>query len=218
MTSVESLVQYVVKSSDMAVRLTKYLLQTQGKDLVIVFDGYDEISEGDRRKSIIANIIHRKIFPECCIIITSRPTASSNLHNIVNCRVEIVGFTKEDRFDYIQTALQGDDDKIEALTFYLQTNLTINALCYIPFNMTILLCLVEDGIDRLPKTQTDMYKRFIEMTIVHFTQKTDVKVSTTISSIFNLPYPHNKVLEELAQLAFETLEMDKIVFKLNEIE
>ena len=218
MTSVEGLVQYVVKSSDMAVRLAKYLLQIQGKDLVIVFDGYDEISEGDRRKSIIADIIHRKIFPECCIIITSRPTASSNLHNIANCRVEIVGFTKEDRFDYIQTALQGDDDKIEALTFYLQTNLTINALCYIPLNMTILLCLVEDGIDRLPKTQTDMYKQFIEMTILRFTQKTNVKVSTTISSIFNLPYPHNKVLEELAQLAFETLETDKIVFKLNEIE
>ena len=218
MTSVESFVQCVVKSSDMAAGLAKYLFQTQGKDLAIVFDGYDEISEVDRKRSIIADIIYRKIFAKCCIVITSRPTASSNLHNIVDCRVEIVGFTKEDRFDYIQTALQNDDDKIKALTLYLQSNLTINALCYIPLNMTILLCLVEDGIDRLPKSQTDMYKRFIEMTIIRFTQKTNIKVSTANTSIVKLPYPHNKIFEELAQLAFKALEMDKIVFTLNEIE
>ena len=37
--------------------------------------------------------------------------------------------------------------------------------------MTILLCLVEDGIDRLLKIQTEMYKRFIETSIIHFVKK-----------------------------------------------
>ena len=41
----------------------------------------------------------------------------------------------------------------------------------IPLNMTILLRLVEDGIDRLPKTQTKIYKRFIETTIIRFIKK-----------------------------------------------
>ena len=218
MTSVESFVQYASKSSELAVPLTKYLYSTNGKGLAIVFDGYDEISEEDRKGSIIADIMYHIIFAKCCLVITSRPTASSNLHSIVDCRVEIIGFTKEDRLDYIQTALNGNNSKIKALTSYLQINPMINALCYIPLNMTILLCLVEDSIDRLPKTQTDMYKRFIEMTIIRFTQKTNIKVSTAISSIVKLPYPHNKVFDELARLAYRALEVDKLIFTLNDIE
>ena len=216
--SVESLVQYVIKSSDITAGLVKYLLKAQGKNLAIVVDGYDEISEEDRKNSIIADIIHRRVFAKCCLVITSRPTASSNLHNIVDHRIDILGFTEEDRLDYIQTALQGNDDKIEALIFYLQSNPTINALCYIPLNLSILLCLIEDGIDMLPKTQTDMYKKFIEMTILRFTQKTSAKVSTVTASIARLPFPHNRVFEEVIQLSYTALKMDKIVFTMDEID
>ena len=183
-----------------------------------MFDGCDEVSEEDRKNSIIAHIIYRRIFSKCCLVITSRPTASSNLHSIVDCRVEVVGFTEEDRLDYIKTALQGNDDKIKALTLYLQSNPTINALCYIPLNMTILLCLAEDGIDKLPKTQTDMYKKFIEMTILRFIQKVDTEGSKVITSIADLPHPHNKVFEELTRLAYKALKIDKIVFRLKEIK
>ena len=218
MNSVESFVQYVVKSSKITASLTEYLLQTEGKDLAIVFDGYDEVSEEDRKKSIIADIIYRRIFAKCCLVITSRQTASSNLHSTVDCRVEIVGFTEEDRLDYIQTALQGNDDKVKALTLYLQSNPTINALCYIPLNMTILLCLAEDGIENLPKTQTDMYKKFIEMTIVRYIQKVDTQVSKVITSIAELPHLHDKVFEELTRLAYKALKIDKIIFRLNEIK
>ena len=218
MVSVESFVQHLVKSSEMTVCLTKYLLQTEGKELAIVFDGYDEISNEDRYNSIVADIIDRKVFAKCCLVITSRPTASSALHNVTDCRVEIVGFTEEDRLDYIQNALEGNDDKVKALTIYLQSNPTINALCYIPLNMTILLCLVEDGIDRLPKTQTDMYKKFIEMSIIRFIQKVDLQISEVITNIARLPFPYNKVFEELTRLAYNALRIDKIVFKLNEIE
>ena len=218
MVSIENLVEHVVGSSEISASLTKYLLRTEGKDLVIVFDGYDEISEEDRKNSIIARIIYRRIFGKCCLVITSRPTASSNLHGIVDCRVEIVGFTEEDRLDYIQTALQGNDDKIKDLILFLQSNPTINALCYIPLNMTILLCLVKDGIDKLPKTQTDMYKKFIEMTILRFIQKVDTEVSKVITSIADLPHPHDKVFEELTRLAYKALNIDKIVFRLDEIK
>ena len=218
MVSVENLVEHVVGSSEINASLTKYLLRTEGKDLAIVFDGYDEISEEDRKNSIIARIIYRRIFGKCCLVITSRPTASSNLHGIVDCRVEIVGFTEEDRLDYIQTALQGNDDKVKDLVLFLQSNPTINALCYIPLNMTILLCLVEDGIDKLPKTQTGMYKKFIEMTILRFIQKVDTEVFKVITSIADLPRPHDEVFKELTRLAYNALKIDKIVFRLNEIK
>ena len=150
------------------------------------------------------------------MVITSRPTASSILHGSVDRRVEIVGFTKEDRLDYIQTALEGKNEQVKALQHYLQSNPTINALCYIPLNMTILLCLAEDGIDTLPKTQTEMYKKFIKMTIVRFFRK--FEKHTTFISITELPHPHNKLFVELAKLAYEALNSDKIVFTLLEVQ
>ena len=214
--SIENLVEHVVKSNKISACLAEYLLQTEGKDLAIVFDGYDELSEEDRKNSIIADIIYRKFFSNCCLVITSRPTASASLHSIVDCRAEIVGFTEEDRLDYIETALQGNDDKVKALTLYLRSNPTINALCYIPLNMTILLCLVEDGIDRLPKTQTEIYQNFIILTIIRYIRKVDRDCGAIIS-ISDLPYPHNIIFAELALFAFKALKSDQVVFTISEI-
>ena len=218
MITVQSFIQYIVKNDEITACLAKYLLQTEGKDLAIVFDGYDEVSAEDIKSSIIADIIDRRLFAKCCLVITSRPTASAHLHSIVDCRVEIVDFTEEDRLDYIQNALQSDSKKVEELTHYLQSNPTINALCYIPLNMTILLCLVENGKDKLPKTQTDMYRNFIKMTIVRSIAKFDIECSKVITSITELPCPYNKIFEELAKLAYKALNIDKIIFTLDEIK
>ena len=109
------------------------------------------------------------MLPECGLVITSRPTASAHLHAIAHCRVEILGFTKKDRLDYIQHVLQGNDDKIEEVKSYLQSHSAINALCYILLNMMRLLSLFEEtpsqtNIGRLPNTQTEMCENFIRVT------------------------------------------------------
>ena len=98
--SIDDLVQHVFKSSEMTAHLTNYLSRTDGEDAVIVFDGYDELSDKNRNGSIILDIIGRKTLTKICLVITSRPTASANLHGSVDHRVEIVGFTEEDRLDY----------------------------------------------------------------------------------------------------------------------
>ena len=214
--SIKELVKHVFINDEMVPQLIKYLFKTEGKDTVIIFDGFDELSEENRKDSIIIDIINRRILTKSCLVITSRPTASSTLHGSVDRRVEIVGFTKEDRLNYIQTALEDNNEQVKALQHYLQSNPTINALCYIPLNMTILLCLAEDGIDKLPKTQTEMYKKFIEMTIVRFVKKHENR--TLLIKVGELPHPHNKLFVELAKLAYNALKIDKIVFTLSEIK
>ena len=214
--SIESLLQFVFRNSKMVSCLRDHLVQTIGSDTVIVFDGFDELSAENKKESIIIDIINRKILTKCCLVVTSRPTASSCLHGNLDRRVEIVGFTEEDRLDYIQTALENCDEKVKGLQGYLHSNPTINALCYIPLNMTILLCLAEDGIHTLPKTQTEMYKNFIQMTIVRYINK--YESCTTVIEIADLPCPYDKVFVELAKLAYKALETDKIVFTISEIK
>ena len=216
--SVERFLQHIFKNSKFAKDVGDHLIKSNGKDLAIIFDGYDEISEKDRINSFVADIIKRVVFPQCLLVITSRPTASSRLHSIANCRVEIIGFTEEDRLDYINTAIQDSHEKVEALQLYLHSNPTINALCYIPLNMTILLCLSVNGLKHLPKTQTELYKRFIEMTVVRFLQKADNNLTAVTLNLYELPYPQNKVFTELSCFAFKALQNDKIVFTLAELK
>ena len=80
--------------------------------------------------------------------------------------------------------------------------------------MTILICLVKDGMDTLPETQTQMYRNFIQMTVVRFIKKFE---NRDIVDIDNLPHPHDKLFVELAKLAYIALKTDKLVFKLSEI-
>ena len=228
--SLESLIQYFFESTKIASDLSEYFFHTKGKGLVFIFDGYDEMSEEDRNNSLVAKIISRNVLPECDLVITSRPSASLCLRDVADCRVEVLGFTEEDRLDYIQHALKGSTDKIEALQFYLQSNSTINALCYVPLNMTILLCLFEEveclshstlDLDNkedieLPNTQTEMYEKFILMTITRFIKKSNKTFSGKCLTFFDLPEPYNEAFNELLHLAYNALINDQMVFSLND--
>ena len=228
--SIKSLAQYLLNFSttEAATGLSEFLLQSQGEGLTIILDGYDEMSEEDRYDSLIARIISRNILPQCYLVITSRPSASLCLRDMADCRVEVLGFTEEDRLDYIQHALEGSNYKIEALKLYLQSNSTINALCYVPLNMTILLCLFEEVTDisdnvkfltldhieeiGLPNTQTEMYEKFILMTIIRFIKKKGKPFTVKCMKISELPKPYNEAFNELSCLAYNALAKDEIVF------
>ena len=215
---VQSLVKHFCQSKNLTNKIIDWLMVTGGKYLTIMLDGYDEIFEESENHFIINEIIGRLKLPKCSIVITSRPVASLHLHSIVNCRAEILGFTEEDRHRFIHDALPGEDDKIKELTVYITSNPSLNALCYNPLNMSILLCLTEAGIDTLPKTQTMLYQKFIIMTIIHFLKKDKVIPMTTISSLDDLPAPYDQVVKELSQFAFIALQKDQLVFTLTEVK
>ena len=100
------LVKYFYQSDTLVRNIADWLIETRGEYLTIVLDGYDEISE-DNKSYFIKDIVNRKWLMQCGLVITSRPTASLHLHDIVDCRAEVLGFTEEDRKDFIRNALQG---------------------------------------------------------------------------------------------------------------
>jgi len=211
-TGVKSMVQYFCQSDELTNDITDWLVERDGENLIIVIDGYDEITDNTRH-NFINDVIRRNQLSKCCLVITSRPAASLNLHRSVNCRAEVLGFTEQNRLNFIEMALQGQNDKIEDLKCFLHSNTTINALCYIPLNMSILLCLARDGINELPNTQTILYHNFVIMTVKRFLPA-DAAEPITLDS---LEEPYNQVIKELAKFAFLSLEKDKLVFSLAEI-
>ena len=220
---------YVIRSSPGSkfVELTEeYLKSTFGKICTIVFDGYDEISEKVKKDSFIAQIIKRKKLPHCGLVITSRPSASAHLRRNADCRVEILGFTKADRNEYIRLNLQGTE--IEKIQEYLKNNPFIDDLCYIPLNMTILLYCFKESMtsddQELPKTQTDINNQFIFVTMSRYITR-QKKKTVTIKSPDDLQVkgsqekePYKQQFEILCKLAFYFLGNDKVVFSDDDIQ
>ena len=239
-TSLESFVNYV-SYPKVAKHVLKYITDNEGKNIMIVFDGYDELSEKRRKHSFLYKMMTQNLeeIPFCNVVITSRPNASAHLHDIVDLRVEILGFTNEDRKAYIVDALNGDNDKIDKVMTYLNKNPAINAYCYIPLNMTILLSFFENSDDtdvtELPNTQTEINEKFICTTISRYIRKLKrldryfSKFSEVQAPCDNHKretrcvghekgVPYGRIFKEISKLAFKALEKDKIVFTTAELQ
>ena len=217
--SLEQFVCYAIKSASNTKHIIDYLVKYSGKYCTIVFDGYDEFSEEAKENSFVGKIIKRNILQHCSLVITSRPSASIDLHRIIDHRVEILGFTKDNRNEYIRGNLKGDE--IKKINEYLQNNPFINNLCYIPLNMTILLCLFKGYTNpdssELPETQTDINVQFIYITMSRFISK-QKNENITIKSPNDLPKPYKKQFNTMCRLAFNLLGSDKIVFGDDDIQ
>ena len=156
------------------------------------------------------------MLPNCGIIVSSRPHASVYLQEQANFTVEILGFTEAARKQFIEQALKGQPmEKVHELTQYLDFHLSINTLCMVPFNMSVLVMLYKGGFG-LPKNSTELYKQFISATITS-NAKTNCPLTST-ADLNSLPEPYNNIVKQLSKLSFESLNNNKLTFTQDEVE
>ena len=106
-----------------------------GLKVAFVVDGYDEFPMKLHKKSFISDLIKGKMFPNYILVLTSRPTAATkSLHDKVDRRVEILGFTQEERDKYISESLDSPEQR-KQLQGYLKYQPVINGLAYTPLNL-----------------------------------------------------------------------------------
>lgn len=193
----------------------EYLLQNGGKELAFLFDGYDEFPTELQQSSLIANILRRRLLPKCGLVVSSRPHSSEDLRQNANLIVDILGFTEQEQQLFIQQALEGQQQKICALQQYLDHHMTISNLCYVPFNMLVLLYLFNQGY--LPNNSTELYNDFVCLTICRHLTRSGHSLDDTITELSNLPEPYKKIVKQLTKLSLGALNKDQLVFTLKEI-
>ena len=81
-----------------------------GKGLLIIFDGWDELSTEHRKSSFVASIICREQLVKCAVIVTSRSYASSSLLDMttISRHVQVIGFSEDEISTVIIQTLQKD--------------------------------------------------------------------------------------------------------------
>ena len=194
----------------------QYLFANGGRSLTLLLDGYDEYPEHLQESSLVANILKRQVLPLCGLIVSSRPHASEHLRERATIRVDILGFTETEREHYIKQALPDQPHKIEELTQYLRQQPSVDSICFIPFNMVVLLYLYKLEI-ALPKNSTELYRHFICSTICRHLSKFAKPLTHDITDLTDLPEPYNRIIQELSKLSLEALNNNKLIFTLHEL-
>ena len=97
--------------------LAQWFEKKSGKGLLIIFDGWDELSMSSRSSSFALDIIRREQLSQCSVVVTSRSYASSSLLKIdsLSRYIQVIGFRREEIAIVIIQKIQKDPELAQKL-------------------------------------------------------------------------------------------------------
>ena len=207
--------------SDLQQSVIKYVKERNGDGVLIIFDGFDELSSYERsEKSLFLDICRGKILHKCAVAITSRPYASRSLQVLpsINRHIEVLGFTDEQVEVCIMKKIK-DQEKARELCTELKDRLDIASICQIPLNCSIVLYVYEQEHYRLPRTLTELYELFILHSLKRFLGRNQSgEAADELLQLDQLPSPYQNYFLSLCELALKGLEEDKLVFSKQDLD
>ena len=197
--------------------VAKEVLGRDGKGILLVLDGYDELSSSLKSSSLLKRLLKGESLPECSILVTSRPSASHDLYRIcrpqIKRHVEILGFTQENIKEYATIVFSSEPEMLKDFLFYVSAseNPAINSLMYIPLNAAIIVEIYSHTRKRglpIPKTLTQLYTQLCLILV-----QRDVAISSSLlTKLSDLPAEYSTHFQRLSKLAYETFKEQKLVF------
>ena len=159
---------------ELSTGIAKAMNESHGRNLFLVLDGFDEVSHSFHRDSAIKNILCRKLFPECTILLTTRPSAKHTFRKIcqpkVDKHVEIIGFTEEERVRYITEVFSKEPELQVNFLKYMFLVPHIKSMMYIPLNCAIIAQVYYESQSShhltIPRTRTQLYQALTNSLLV----------------------------------------------------
>ena len=98
------------KDEQLSRAVGKEVEQREGEGVLFILDGYDEFPTDTCENSLILKIIRGLHYlPKSTVLVTSRPSATAQLHSFlrtnIDKRIEIVGFSEDEIYEYARTNL-----------------------------------------------------------------------------------------------------------------
>ena len=190
----------------------KEITTINGRGVLFVLDGWDELPQNVPGHSIILNLIKGAQLQESSIIVTSRQTSSASLQLLVSSRIEILGFTRDELRQYFIGCLQ-NVKAVENLLQRIKENPILEGSCYLPLNASILVHLFKCGGNKLPTTQYGIFSELVCTCIFRHLKKTQQDISE-LKSLDDLPPAVDGPFQHLCEIAYKGVMDDKVVFDL----
>ena len=197
-----------VYESPKVLKVVEWMTVSEGKRLLIIFDGWDELSVELRQSSLATRIICKKLLHECSVIVTSRSYASSSLLDLdsINKHVEVMGFTVQEIKNVVHGTLEKEPHLAKKLIQDLEVRDDVQSLCYIPLVCSIVILVYRKENGQLSTTLTQLYENFILQTIRRYVKKTQFTEPDQINSLHHLPSPViSTPFQEMCKFAYLSL-------------
>ena len=202
------------RDETMGQNIEKAITDNDGRNVLFVLDGWDELPLGASAYSMTLNLIKGIQLHESSIIVTSRPTSSAILHSLVFLRTEIMGFTKKELHLYFMKCLENSRQAVENLLQRIRQDPIVEGNCYLPLNASILVHLFKCGGNMLPTTQYGIFTELVCSCIYRHLMKTQQDINE-LKSLDELPSEVDGPFQELCQLAYSGIMEDRVVFDLS---
>ena len=199
------------RDAAMAQGVEKLIRENNGSNVLFVLDGWDEIPPSAPGHALILSLMDRTQLHKSSIIITSRPTSSTNLHPLISSRIEILGFTKDELRRYFTDCLK---DTAVAVETKISENPALEGSCYLPMNASVIVHLFkcEESLVHF-STQYSIFSALIRNLMVRHLRKNGLhKKVPSLKSLDELPKLIDGPFRDLCQLAYNGVVEDKVTF------
>ena len=179
-----------------------------GKGACFIIDGLDEYEHKNDKESVIYQLIYKKCLRFSMVIVASRPVATGELKKCSAMRIEVIGFTKAQIFDYVQTyPFKGTDkvlsDMVSKLMVYLSRHPNVLHMCYLPVHAAMICFLFSQLEGNIPHTETQIYEQFTISTLLR--QKTRTEEPQRLKSLKDLCGKEKEDFKLICKLAFHMI-------------
>ena len=216
MRKAQSVYDLLVYSDDsMRESIAREVQKRKGEGLLLIFDGYDELSDDQRSElSVFRQILTNQNLSNATVIVTSRPMARTSLPSQfieeLNQHITIAGFDKETIHTYIRSACGDNGNLSEDFHNYVSSRPFILSVMYNPLHCTIVTELYiqywqggQKGF--APNTLTELYTSLLLSLIRR-------NLTYNVWHMSDLPAHVNNSLMQLAELAANGLKEEKYEF------
>ena len=158
--------------------VVEWIRSHEGDGVMLVLDGYDELSSYLQTSSIFADIIKGEVLPKMTVLVTSRPSADQKLRKLCKAQksqfIEVIGFNKEEIQQYIDGALGHNKELKGQLESYLERYPHIHGFLYVPLICAMIVQILSDQMknnSEPPETHTEVYQLLIKTVLKRHEEK-----------------------------------------------
>ena len=208
---------------DLQNSVAKEIQDHQGRSVLLLFEGYDELPRKlQTQQSIFLDILHRDFLPHATILITSRPTATKFLHwkfqREISQHIEILGFTKDDIVSYVHDAIQ--DEHVRRDFFqYLKCYPYIRGMMYVPLNAVIVTEVYKSSQQSpekfIPTTMTELYTALTRSLLLRYllSHREYGQREWTLKKFSDLPQELYEQFNRICEVALKGMIEDEFVHR-----
>ena len=189
-----------------------------GEGVLIMLDGWDEAPADLQQKgSLIHDIIaepSKCLVEAAAVVVSSRPSASRDIRIYASTRVEVLGFTRERREEYIRESLPGKPKAVHSFLQQIESVPQLGENCHLPLNLVIITHTFLCSGNTLPSTYCRIVITLALSCLLRHIQKSTAHGTAvqSLESFSGLPEGIREDFLKLCKLAYEGVVKEKYSF------